>query len=162
MVARLVPKSFQGGIIMKNKSDLDKLYDELRSYNTQKNKEAHELRDFFLGLIMFGAGLFMILQNAQVRSTLGYGGYFYHIGSWGVPNGLVMLPLVFGILLLFMLDKKLPGWIVTVLGIIFILLTILMNTRLEWKTTNAYMFILMFGLVAAGGGLMLRILFKSK
>lgn len=146
----------------KNDDELEKLYKELKQIKNGESKDKHELRDFFLGLLMFGAGLFMILQNAQVTSSVGYGGYFYRIGAWGVPNGLIILPVIIGIFMLFMFDKKLPGWIVTILGIIFILLTVLMHTRLVWRSTSAYIFIIMFGLVAAGGALMLKVLFKSK
>ncbi len=140
--------------------ELEKAYAELKDYNEKRNRNKNDLLNFFLGLLMFGGGLFMILQNAQVTTSWGYG-YFYHIGSWGVPNGMIMLPVLIGIVMLFLMEKKLPGWIVTVLGIIFILFTIISSVRITWITTSAYTFILMFGLVAAGGGLMLRILFKK-
>lgn len=140
--------------------ELEKAYADLKDYNEKRNRNKNDLLNFFLGLLMFGGGLFMILQNAQVTTSWGYG-YFYHIGSWGVPNGMIMLPVLIGIVMLFLMEKKLPGWIVTILGIIFILFTIIMSVKITWNTTSAYMFILMFGLVAAGGGLMLRILFKK-
>lgn len=140
--------------------DLEKAYADLKDYNEKRNRNKNDLLTFFLGLLMFGGGLFMILQNTQVTNSFGYG-HFYYIGSWGVPNGMVMLPVLIGIMMLFLMEKKLPGWIVTVLGIIFILFTIISNVRIHWATTSAYMFILMFGLVAAGGGLMLRILFRK-
>lgn len=141
--------------------ELEKAYQDLQDINKKQERDKNDLRNFFLGLLMFGGGLFMILQNAQVTTSWGYG-HFYHIGSWGVPNGMIMLPLIIGIVMLFMFEKKLPGWIVTILGIIFILLTIIMSVKITWRTTSAYMFVIMFGLVAAGGGLMLRILFRKK
>lgn len=141
--------------------ELEKAYSELCETKKERNKEINDLRNFFIGLLMFGAGLFMILQNARVSSSWGYGS-FYHIGSWGVPNGMIMLPLLIGIVMLFMMEKKLFGWIVSVLGVIFILLTIIMSVRLTWISTSAYTFIIMFGLVAAGGGLMMRVLFRKK
>ena len=84
----------------KNDDELEKLYKELKQIENGESKDKHELRDFFLGLLMFGAGLFMILQNAQVTSSVGYGGYFYRIGPWGVPNGLIILPVIIGIFML--------------------------------------------------------------
>lgn len=142
--------------------ELEKAYEDLKEMNKERNRDKNDLRNFFIGIIMFGAGLFMIFQNAQVTSTLGYGGYFYRIGSWGVPNGLIMLPVIIGILMLFMMEKRIFGWIVTILGIVFILLTLIMSVRLVWRTTSAYVFIIMFGLTAAGGGLLLRVLLKKK
>lgn len=146
---------------LKNDRELEKAYKEIHEMEKERNKDRNDLFSFFIGLIMFGSGLFMILQNAKVTTSWGYG-YFYHIGSWGMPNGLILLPVLIGIVMLFMMDKKIFGWIVTILGIIFILLTIIMSVRIVWSTTSAYVFIIMFGLVAAGGGLMLRGLFRKR
>lgn len=141
--------------------ELEKAYKELHEIEKERRKDHNDLLNFFIGLLMFGGGLFMVLQNAQVTSSWGYG-YFYHIGSWGVPNGLIMLPVLIGIVMLFLMDRKIFGWIVTVLGILFILLTIIMSVRISWRSTSAYVFIIMFGLIAAGGGLMLRALFRKR
>ncbi len=146
----------------KYETELEKAYDELRELDRERNRDRNDLRNFFVGLLMFGGGLFLILQNARVTSSWGYGGHIFSIGSWGVPNGMIMLPVLIGIVMLFMMEKKFFGWTVTILGIIFILFTIIMSVRITWITTSAYMFILMFGLVAAGGGLMLRVLFRKK
>ena len=143
----------------KYEKEIDKAYADLKEINKSRNKNKNDLLCFFAGLLMFGGGLFMILQNAKVTSSWSMG-YFYHIGSWGVPNGLIMLPLLIGIVMLFMMEKRIFGWIVSALGLLFILLTILMSVRITWQTTSAYSFILMFGLVAAGGGLMLKGLFR--
>lgn len=141
--------------------ELEKAYHDLKDIQEGNNKNRNDLLTFFAGLLMFGAGLFMILQNAVVTSSWGHG-YFYHIGSWGIPNGMIMLPVLIGIVMLFLMERKLFGWIVLVLGIIFILLSIIMSVKIVWRNTNAYMFILMFGLVAAGGGMMLKVLFAKK
>jgi len=145
----------------KYNKELEKAVEELREYNDKKKKEKNELLNFFIGLIMFGAGLFLILQNVKVTSSWG-SGYFYHIGSWGIPNGLITVPLIIGIFMLFIMERKIFGWIVCTLGIVFILVSIIMSVQIRWLHSSAYAFILMFGLVAAGGGLILKALFKSK
>jgi hypothetical protein len=143
--------------------ELEKAYEELRKTKKKRNQDRNDLLSFFIGLLMFGAGLFMIFQNAQMQSLWGWGnGSFYRIGSWELPNGLIMIPLLIGIVMLFMMEHKIFGWIVTILGILFVLLTIIMSVRIVWRTTSAYVFIIMFGLVAAGGGLMLKALFRKK
>lgn len=141
--------------------ELEKAYKDLHDMQKEHKRDRNDLLYFFIGLLMFGGGLFMVLQNAQVQSLWGHG-YFYHIGSWGVPNGLVLLPVLIGIAMLFIMERKIFGWIVTSLGIIFILLTLIMSVRIVWRTTSAYVFIIMFGLVAAGGGLMLKALFRKR
>ena len=103
----------------------------------------------------------MIFQNIVVESTWGYGGYFFRIGGFGLPNGLIMLPIVAGIAMLFLMDRKIFGWVVLSIGIVIVLLSVMLTTHLRWRSTNAYVFIIMFGLVAAGGGMVLRELFRK-
>lgn len=141
--------------------ELEKAYEDLKRIDAESHKDRNELLRFFVGLLMFGAGLFMIFQNLVVTSSWG-SGYIFHIGSFNLPNGMVMLPLIIGIAMLFLMDRKIYGWIVVALGIVIILAAVLMSVRLYWRTTSAYIFIIMFGLTAAGGAMMLRELFRKK
>ena len=127
-----------------------------------KKKESGDLLKFFCGLLMFGAGLYMLFQNLVVTSSWGSGYVFRFFGGFTVPNGTVMLPLIIGIAMLFIMDKKIYGWVVTALGIVIILAAVLLSVSLHWRTTSAYVFILIFGLIAAGGGMMIRELFRKK
>ena len=145
--------------------ELDKMYKDLlesRNGARSSSKDAgNRLLKFFVGLLMLGGRLFMIFQNIDVTSSWGYGGYFFRIGGFGLPNGLIMLPIVAGIAMLFLMDRKIFGWVVLSIGIVIVLLSVMMTTHLRWRTTNAYVFIVMFGLVAAGGGMVLRELFRK-
>lgn len=147
----------------KNKKDdeLEKLYREFRSTrnSVQSGNEGNRLLKFFIGLVMLGAGLFMIFQNINVTSN--WGGYFFHIGSFHLANGMIMLPLIVGIGMLFLMKRKIFGWAVLAIGVVIVLLSVLMTTHLTWKTTNAYIFVIMFGMTAAGAGLVLRELFRK-
>ncbi len=145
--------------IKKTMNDMDNAYKVLEDAEKKRSRNRNDLLMFFAGLLMFAGGVFMILQNIIVRSSWGHS--FYHIGNWAVPNGTIMLPVLIGIVMLFVMDKKIFGWIVFGLGILFILLTIIMNVHVSWKTSNAYMFLLMFGLAAAGGGMLMRVLFRK-
>lgn len=145
--------------------ELDKMYKDLletRDKAREASKdEGNRLLKFFVGLLMLGGGLFMIFQNISVTSSWGYGGYFFRIGGFGLPNGLIMLPIIAGIAMLFLMDRKIFGWVVLSIGIVIVLLSVMLTTHLRWNTTNAYVFIVMFGLTAAGGGLVLRELFRK-
>ena len=144
--------------------ELDKMYKDLLetrdSARSSSKSEGNRLLTFFFFLLMLGGGLFMIFQNIEVTSSWGFGGYFFRIGNIGLPNGLIMLPIIAGIAMLFLMDRKIFGWVVLSIGIIIVLLSVMMTTHLRWHTTNAYVFIVMFGLVAAGGGMVLRELFR--
>ncbi len=150
----------------KSKSDkeLEKIYHELREMNDDigRNSENNDLLNFFVGLLMLAGGLFMIFNNLSVTSSWGMGGYFFRIGSFGMPNGLVMFPIIVGVGMLFLMKRKIFGWVVVAVGIVIVLLSVLLSTQIHWRSTSAYVFIIMFGLTAAGAGLVLRELFRKK
>ncbi|HRR77194.1 MAG TPA: hypothetical protein P5191_10350 [Ruminococcus sp.] len=154
--------------------ELEKIYQELKSATKDNSYSSHgssygsdsseggDLLKFFIGLLLLGGGLFMIFNNLTVTSTWGGGGYFFHIGSFNLPNGMVMLPMIAGIAMLFLMDRKIFGWIVLAIGILIVLLSVLLTTRIYWRSTSAYVFVIMFGMTAAGAGMVLRELFRKR
>lgn len=144
----------------KHDKELEKAYKDLRDFERDAHRNRNDLAAFFGGLLMFAAGLFLIFQNTAVTSGFGYGG-FLHFGSYSLPNGLITVPLIIGIAMLFMMDRKIFGWVVVAIGIVIILVAIISSVHIHWRTSSLYMFILMFGLTAAGGGMMLRVLFRK-
>lgn len=145
----------------KYETELDRAYRDLKDYNDRREKNRNDLLQFFVGLLMLAAGVFMIFQNLSIESTWGYGGYLFSFGGFNLPNGTVFVPLFIGIVMLFLMERKIFGWIFVAVGLVIILAAVLMSVRMHWIRTNAYMFVLMFGLTAAGGGLVLRQLFKK-
>ena len=142
-------------------TELDKAYRDLKEYNDRRDKNRNDLLEFFVGLLMLAAGVFMIFQNLNIESTWGYGGYMFSFGGFNLPNGTIFIPIFIGIVMLFLMERKIFGWIFVAVGLVIVLAAVLMSVRMHWRTTNAYMFVLMFGLTAAGGGLVLRQLFKK-
>ncbi len=145
----------------KYETELDRAYRDLKEYNDRRDKNRNDLLEFFVGLLMLAAGVFMIFQNLSIESTWGYGGYMFSFGGFNLPNGTVFIPIFIGIVMLFLMERKIFGWIFVAVGLVIVLAAVLMSVRMHWIRTNAYMFVLMFGLTAAGGGLVLRQLFKK-
>ena len=120
---------------------------------------------FFIGVIILIAGVFMVLHNTQVGTFRGIGyGYASAFGwGWQPPFGLLILPLIVGIIILIATDKNMLGWIFVLGGLAIILLGILMSIDFRFKTTTAYVLIIMFGAIAAGIGMIIKGLYgKSK
>ena len=145
----------------KKDKDLNSLYQDLLSQHRNTESPGSRLSKFFFGLVMLGAGLFMIFNNLSVTSTWGRYGYFYSFGNFNISNGMIMLPLIIGILMIFFMRKRIYGWIVIAIGVVIVLLSVLLTTQIHWKTTSGYIFVIMFGLTAAGAGLVLRELFRK-
>jgi uncharacterized protein len=104
---------------------------------------------FFLGLLLAGIGLYLILNQVQVTTSWGY--------LWGFSSfGLSLVPLLVGIGMLFFNGRSMAGWILTVLGLGIILAGILMNMSIYLRPTSLYNTLFMLAMLAAGIGLIAR------
>lgn len=104
---------------------------------------------FLLGLTMAAGGGYLLTSQVTVGS-----------GFWGFfgPHtfGLSLLPLVFGIGLLFFDGSSRLGWLLTVAGAAIILLGILANLRIYFEPTSLFNTVIMLALLAGGLGLVAR------
>ena len=137
--------------------DLEKL---LKKSEGSSSKSSGSLWQFLVGLILLGAGLFWIFQSVSVSTGYGYG-YLFGIGDLHIPSGTVIIPLLIGILMLFLMERKIYGWIVIAIGVVIILLSIIMSVRLHFRGGSLFNYIMMFSLTLVGGGLVLKNLFKK-
>ena len=67
-----------------------------------------------------------------------------------------------GIIWQFYNPKSVIPKIITTLGVIFIITTIIMSIRISFVTTSMFDYIIIMGLAAAGSGLLLKTLFKKR
>jgi predicted membrane channel-forming protein YqfA (hemolysin III family) len=104
---------------------------------------------FFIGLIMFGVGAYLLLSQVEVTTS------WWHF--WGINAfGLSLLPMLIGIGILFFNGKSAAGWILTALGFAIILAGILMNMDIYFRRTSLYNTLVMLVLIAGGLGLLAR------
>lgn len=116
------------------------------------------MKNFLSGLAFFTLGVFLITQNTIVRTSLNLS---WITGGYNPPFGLLLLPVIIGIILLFAMDKQIWGWVLIVFGLCTILLSLLMGLEIYFKQTSLYIVILMFGCTAVGAGLMIRGVIQS-
>ena len=117
----------------------------------------HELLQFFLGFIMLGGGIFWAMNMFEVRWSFGW-----RIGSWDMTAGVMLVPLLIGIFLLFLLDKKVIGGAITALGVVIIIIAMINSVSFHAKSASLWVYVLMFGLIFAGAGLVAKVLFQKK
>lgn len=113
---------------------------------------------FLIGIVLVSVGLFLLTQQTIV--TMDW--YTWMFGSFRLATGLILVPFIIGIIILFYNPKSLIGKIVTIIGICIIVATIIMSIKIVFKSTSLFNFILMIGMIAAGSGLLLRWYFKKR
>lgn len=124
----------------------------------EKDTGGNELLQFFVGVLLLGAGLFMLSKRVIVHSSW----YVWRIGGFDLSSGTVTIPLIIGIIWYFVNNKSIAPKILIVLSVIFIIITIIMSVRINFVTTSMFDYILIFGMAAAGTGLLLKTLFKKR
>lgn len=142
----------------KSKPVKEELNDLKNSYKDSSKNEGNELLQFFIGVILLGAGLFMLSKRVMVHSSW----YTWRIGSFDLSSGTVTIPLIIGIIWYFFNSKSIAPKILITLSVIFIVITIIMSVRINFVTTSMFDYILIFGMAAAGSGLLLKTLFKKR
>lgn len=128
------------------------------SQKENQNSGGNELLQFFIGIILLGAGLFMLSKRVMVHSSW----YTWRIGGFDLASGTVTIPLIIGIIWYFFNSKSVIPKIIITLSVIFIVITIIMSVRINFVTTSLFDYILIFGMAAAGSGLLLKTLFKKR
>jgi uncharacterized protein len=104
---------------------------------------------FFLGLAMAVGGAYLLTNQVTVSS-----GFWAYFGPH--TFGLTLLPLMFGIGMLFFDGKSVLGWLLTAGGAVIILLGILVNLQIYFQPTTLFNTIVMLVLLAGGLGLVAR------
>ena len=104
---------------------------------------------FLLGSVMAAAGGYLFLEKVTVRtsywSLFGYNAF-----------GLSLLPLLFGILLLFYNGKGILGWLLVIAGLAIVGAGILMSLDIFFQPTSLFQTLMILTLLVGGIGLVGR------
>lgn len=111
--------------------------------------------EFFIGLIMSVAGAYLLTN--QVTVTSGFWS-FYGYNAFG----LTLVPLLFGIGILFFNGKSVLGWLLTIAGIVIIFAGIIANLNIYFQPTSLFNTIIMLVLLVGGIGLIARAIVAHK
>ena len=105
--------------------------------------------EFLIGLVMAVAGGYLLTSNVTVHSS------FWTFRGYDT-FGLSLVPLVFGIGIVFFNGRSVLGWLLLVAGAVIIVAGILMNLRIYFEHTSLFNTIVMLVLLFGGIGLMAR------
>lgn len=110
-------------------------------------------RTFLLGMIMTITGGYLLFQQVSVG-----GGYWSWavFGGAGRSFGITLLPLLFGIGILFANGRSLIGRSLTFGGALVIIVGIIANLDIHFQTTSLWNLLLMLVLLVGGIGLVAR------
>jgi hypothetical protein len=110
-------------------------------------------RAFLLGLVMIVVGGYLLLNQVQVN-----GGYWYFgwMGTYGRSFGITLIPLLFGIGILFYDGRSFAGRVLVGFGALVILTGIIANLDIHFRDTSLFTLLVMLVLIVGGIGLVVR------
>lgn len=118
-------------------------------------KEAkNELMQFVAGIIMLVVGLYIFSQKVIVFSG------FFSLGG-RFSSGLIVVPLIIGIVWMFVSGANFASKVFTALAAIIIIASVVMTTNIHLSAMSLYDWILILVLIFGGAGLVGKVLFAG-
>jgi hypothetical protein len=119
----------------------------------------NELLQFVGGAAMLAVGLFIFSQKVIVRSSwFGFGGF--SIGGFRISSGLVIVPLIIGIVWMFA-TNSFASKVFSAFAVLLILASIIMGTDIRLTSMTLYEWIIILVLIFGGAGFVAKVLFAS-
>jgi len=118
------------------------------------------LGHFFIGLIMMCGGFYMLLNAITVTSSFGMGMRLYGFSAMGstynITSGMIMIPFIFGVGLIFYNSKNVLGWVLSIGSITGLIFGVISSIRFSFKTMTSFELVVILVLAIGGLGLFLR------
>jgi len=111
---------------------------------------------FLIGLMMMIAGFYLLLSSIVVRSSFGFGMRLYGVGGMGITSGMLMIPFIIGVIVLFYDSKKIIGWILCAGSLVALIAGVLARSQFQFASMTAFDLLLILVLSFGGLGLFLR------
>jgi hypothetical protein len=117
---------------------------------------------FFIGFIMMVAGGYLFLHNIHVSVGMGLGYQYFSFWGFGITSGMVLVPFLFGVGMIFYNGSNVIGWILTVASLVMLAFGVIAQTRFQLRSMTAFELLTILVLLVGGIGLFLSSLRTSK
>lgn len=118
------------------------------------------LSHFFIGLIMMCGGFYMLLNAITVTSNFGMGMRLYGFsamgGQYNITSGMIMIPFMFGVGLIFYNGRNFLGWLLAIGSVTGLIFGVISSIRFSFRTMSSFDLIVILVLAIGGLGLFLR------
>lgn len=120
------------------------------------------LGSFLIGFVMMCSGFYMLLNSIVVRSNFNFGHSLYRMGGFNVTSGMIMIPFIIGMAIIFYNSKNYIGWFLAGGSLAAFIFGVISNINFSMRHMSAFDLIVIFVLAFGGLGLFLRSLYPPK
>lgn len=111
---------------------------------------------FLLGLVMICAGGYLLLTAIVVRPSFSFGSVAFSVGGLPVTSGMVLIPFLFGVGIVFYNGASKIGWALVLGSLIALIVGVIANLNLRLVGMSAFELLTILVLLVGGVGLFLR------
>lgn len=117
---------------------------------------------FLLGLVMIIGGGYLLLSEIVVQTPFGFGRSLYAWGNVSITTGMVLIPMMFGVGMIFYNARNPLGWALAVGSVIALVFGVIANIQIRISTMSAFDLIVILVLLVGGIGLFLSSLRQAR
>jgi len=96
---------------------------------------------FFMGLAMMCGGFYLLFNAIQVSSSFGLGYGLYRVNAFGqgmsITTGMVMLPFIIGIVMVFFDAKSKLAWLLSLGSLTALVVGVISSIQFHFKSMSA-------------------------
>ncbi|PKG38262.1 hypothetical protein [Psychromonas sp. Urea-02u-13] len=115
---------------------------------------------FFIGLIMMIGGFYLLLNAISVTSSFAFSRNLYRFsgmgGGYAITSGMVMIPFMFGIGLIFYNSRNIIGWVLSLGSMTALIFGVISSINFSFRSMSAFDLIVILVLAIGGLGLVLK------
>lgn len=108
---------------------------------------------FFLGLVMTLVGGYLLLSSIIVTNHFQFGFGLFRLGGFGVTSGLILIPFMFGIGMIFFNCKSVAGWLLAAGSVLLLIVGVIASIEFRLRSMTAFELMLILILLVGGIGL---------
>lgn len=111
---------------------------------------------FLIGLVMMIAGGYLLLNSIIVRPQFGLGMGLYSLGGFPITTGMVLVPFMFGVGIIFYNARNWIGWLLAGGALIALVFGVIASINFQFSAMSAFDLLVILILLVGGIGLFLR------
>jgi len=118
---------------------------------------------FLLGVTMLIGGSYLFLDNVYVDTGMGWGGgAMYHMGGMGITSGMILIPFMLGVAMVFYSAKNPLGWLLTFGSVVALVFGIISRVQMRFADMTLFSLLTIIVLMVGGAGLLLNAMRERK
>jgi hypothetical protein len=110
---------------------------------------------FFGGVALFIIGLYLLLKNIYVQYNFGFNSPIYRSFGVNVTSGMLLIPFMIGVVLLFWNFRNIVGWLLAGGSIALLIIGVITSIQFTLAGMSAFDILIILTCIASGLGLFL-------